>query len=276
MSYDLHTHSTASDGSLTPTELVHAAAAAGICQLALTDHDCTSGLAEAREAAAACGVWLLPAVEISCTWQGRSVHVVGLAIDPHCKILQAGLVTLQAIREKRAEEMGRRLESAGIPGAYAAARARAGKGMITRTHFAHFLVARGLSTTIGDVFGRYLTPGKPGYVPTEWAPIGEAIAWIRAAGGIATLAHPQRYKLTGSGLRRLLVEFKNAGGEALEVVSGAGLADNIQTMSHHARRLNLLGSVGSDFHGPDLAWLKLGRLPPLPPNVTPVWSRWDD
>jgi len=276
MSHDLHTHSTASDGVYAPAELVREAAAAGVRQLALTDHDSTDGLGEAERFALECGIRLIPAVEISVTWHNKSVHIVGLNIDAACPSLQAGLHGLQVIRQNRAEEMGRRLEKAGIPGAYAAARALAGDGMITRTHFARYLVEQGLSPTVGDVFGRYLTHGKPGYVSTEWAPLEAAVAWIREAVGIACIAHPQRYKLTGSWLRRLFTEFKDAGGEALEVISGSGSPNDIQTMAQHARRIGLLASVGSDFHSPDSAWLKLGRLPPLPEGLVPVWSRWDD
>lgn len=275
MTYDLHTHSTASDGAYAPADLVRQATAAGIRHLALSDHDCTDGLGEAEQAASEHGIRLIPAVEISVSWQGKSVHIVGLNITAECAALQEGLRRLQTIRRARAEEMGRRLDKEGISGAFEAARLLAGNGMITRTHFAQFLVAHGLSPTVKDVFGRYLTQGKPGYVPTEWTGLETAIGWIRAAGGIATVAHPLRYKLTGSWQRRLFAEFKEAGGEALEVISGASSANDIQAMAQNARRFGLLASAGSDFHSPEHSWLKLGRLPPLPEGLTPVWSRWD-
>lgn len=275
MSYDLHTHSTASDGTYSPAELVRQAHAAGVTHLALSDHDCTNGLAEARAEAARCGLRLVPAVEISTTWQGKSVHVVGLNIAPDCPPLQEGLARLQSLRVSRAEEMGRRLAKAGVEGGFEAARALAGEGMITRTHFAQFLANRGLAASVRDVFERYLVQGKPGYVPTEWAGMEEAVAWIKSAGGVAVVAHPQRYKLTGSWLARLLAEFKAAGGEALEVVAGNASPGDIQSSAAAARRHGLLASVGSDFHSPGNPWLKLGRLAELPKDLTPVWSLWD-
>ncbi len=276
MTYDLHTHSTASDGAYSPAELVRQAHAAGVTHLALSDHDCTDGLDEAHAEARACGLTLIPAVEISTTWHGKSVHIVGLNIDPACPALQEGLARLQATRLTRAEEMGRRLARDGIPGGYDAARELAGAGMITRTHFAQFLVNQGLAGAVRDVFDHYLVQGKPGYVPTQWAGLEEAVAWIKGAGGIAVVAHPQRYKLTASWLGRLLMEFKAAGGEALEVVAGAANPGDIQSSASAARRHGLLASAGSDFHSPANAWLKLGRLPELPQDLTPVWRFWDE
>jgi hypothetical protein len=276
VSYDLHTHSTASDGAYAPAELVRQAHAAGVTHLALSDHDCTDGLAEAMAEALLCGLRLIPAVEISTTWHNKTVHVVGLNIAPNCPDLQAGLAGLQALRVKRAEEMGRRLAKAGIPGGFEAAQALAGAGMITRTHFAQFLAGQGLAGSAREVFDHYLVRGKPGYVPTDWAGLEEAVGWIKAAGGVAVVAHPQRYKLSGSWLGRLLREFKEAGGEALEVIAGSGGPGDIQSSAAAARRHGLLASVGSDFHSPENAWLKLGRLPALPADLTPVWSLWDD
>lgn len=276
VTYDLHTHSTASDGAYAPAELVRHAHAAGVTHLALTDHDCTDGLLEAQAEAARCGLKLIPAVEISTTWQGKSVHIVGLNISPDCPALQQGLARLQAQRMTRAEEMGRRLAKDGIEGGFEAARSLAGFGMITRTHFAQYLASLGLAGSVRQVFERYLVQGKPGYVHTEWAGMEEAVGWIRNAGGVAVLAHPQRYPLTGSWLRRLLTEFKAAGGEGLEVVAGASSLGDIQSSAAAARRHGLLASVGSDFHSPDNAWLKLGRLQPLPTDLTPVWSLWHE
>ncbi len=275
MIYDLHTHSTASDGAYGPGELVRQAHAAGVTHLALSDHDSTEGLAEAEAAALECGVKFIPAVEISTTWNGKSIHIVGLNIDPDRATLQQGLARLQALRLTRAEEMGRRLAKHGVEGAFKAARALAGAGMITRTHFAQFLASQGLAPTLRDVFDHYLVRGKPGYVPTEWAGLEDAVGWIKSAGGVAVVAHPQRYKLTNSWLGRLLLEFKAAGGEALEVVAGTASPGDIQSSAAAARRYGLLASVGSDFHSPEHSWLKLGRLPELPKNLTPVWSLWD-
>lgn len=274
--HDLHTHSTASDGCYTPTELVNRAKAAGIEVLALTDHDSTAGLAEARAAARQLAIDLIPGVEISVTWHNKTLHLVGLSIEARHEPLQAGLRRLEAIRADRADEMGRRLERAGITGIAADAAALAGAGMITRTHFAHCLARRGLARDVRDVFSHYLTTGKPGYVTTRWAEMEDAIAWIRGAGGVAVLAHPQRYQLTGSWLRRLLGEFKEMGGVALEVLSGTASLSDIQSSAALAQRFGLLASCGSDFHGPDAGWPKLGRLPELPAGLEPVWRLWED
>lgn len=276
MTYDLHAHSSASDGAYAPTELVRHAHAAGVTHLALSDHDCTDGLAEAQAEALVCGLKLIPAVEISTTWHGKSIHVVGLNIAADHPELQEGLARLQATRQSRAVEMGRRLEKAGIAGGYEAAAELAGTGMITRTHFARHIAALGLAGSVREVFDRYLVHGKPGYVPTQWATLAEAVAWIRQAGGIAVVAHPQRYKLTSTWLGRLLIEFKLAGGQAIEVVSGPSNLGEIQSSASAARRNGLLASVGSDFHSPDHSWIKLGRLAALPEDLTPVWSLWDD
>lgn len=273
--HDLHTHSTASDGCYTPTELVSRARAAGIDVLALTDHDSTAGLAEAGAEALQSAIHFIPGVEISVTWHGKTLHLVGLAIDVGNEPLQAGLRWLETIRAERAREMGRRLERAGISGIAADAEALAGAGMITRTHFAHCLARRGLAMDVRDVFNRYLTTGKPGYVATRWAEMEDAIAWISGAGGVAVLAHPQRYRLTGSWLRRLLGEFKEMGGAALEVLSGTASPGDIQSSAALAQRYGLLASCGSDFHGPDEGWPKLGRLPELPAGLEPVWRLWE-
>ncbi len=276
MTYDLHTHSTASDGAYTPAELVRLAHAALVTHLALTDHDCTDGLAEAQAEASHCGLTLIPAVEISTTWHGKSVHIVGLNIDPGCPELQQGLARLQTQRMARAEAMGRNLAKDGIEGSFEAARSLAGLGMITRTHFAQYLASLGLAASVRQVFERYLVQGKPGYVHTQWAEMEEAVDWIKCAGGVAVLAHPQRYKLTSSWLGRLLIEFKAVGGEALEVVAGSASLGDIQSSAAAARRHGLLASAGSDFHSPANCWLKLGRLPELPVDLTPVWSLWNE
>jgi predicted metal-dependent phosphoesterase TrpH len=247
----------------------------GITVLALTDHDSTEGLAEAGSAAPEHGIRLIAGVEISVTWQDRSLHIVGLNIDPDSAPLRQGLAKLQEIRRERAREMGRRLAKDGIPGVYEAAEAMAQGGMITRTHFAKQLAKLGLAADVRDVFNRYLTRGKPGYVSTRWAEPGEAIGWIKQAGGVAVLAHPQRYKLTHSWLRRMVAEFREAGGEAIEVVSGTASPGDVQSTAEYARRFDLLASVGSDFHSPENLWPRLGRLPPLPAGLVPVWGGWE-
>jgi hypothetical protein len=272
--YDLHTHSTASDGAYAPADLVARAYEAGVRTLALTDHDTTQGLDEAGAEAARLGLVLIPAVEISTTWRGQSIHVVGLGVDPVNADLQRGLEQLQARRRSRAVEMGARLARAGFPDAFEAAQALAGDGMITRTHFARCLLTAGRGKSLRAVFQRYLKPGKPGYVPTEWAGLAEAIGWITQAGGSAVLAHPQRYKLSSQARLALVGEFKDGGGAALEVIAGSNHPPDIAANADLARRFDLAASVGSDYHGPSLSWLKLGMMPPLPPGLTPVWEHW--
>lgn len=273
--HDLHTHSRASDGAYTPSELVQHAAAAGIRMLALTDHDTTSGITEARQAADQAGIQLIAGVEISVTWEKKVIHLVALNINPDHDTLKQGLASLQAIRQERAREMGQRLARAGIPNLYDAASEMAGNGMITRTHFAHHLVELGLAADMRDVFNRYLTPGKPGYVSVQWATLENAIEWTRQAGGLTAIAHPQRYPLTKSWMRRLLGEFKEMGGTALEVLSGTAPPGDVQASAELARRFDLLASCGSDFHNPAYQWPKLGRLPPMPKGLIPVWEMFE-
>jgi len=265
---DLHSHSDISDGQLMPAELVARAAAGGVATLALTDHDSVDGLAAARAAASAHALRLIPGVEISVAWSGHSVHVLGLGIDPDSPDLNAGLLRLQAARARRAETIHARLAKARVPvdtGAVPPAR-------LTRTHFARALVAAGHAPGPREAFPRYLGPGRPGHVRGDWADLGEAVGWIRAAGGVAVLAHPLRYKLTATKRRALLGEFVAAGGRGLEVVWGNASRDEIATAAELARQHGLLASVGSDFHGPEQHWIQLGRLGALPRDLTPVWE----
>ena len=272
--YDLHAHSTASDGTLGPRELVCHAVKAGVEVLALTDHDTTCGLAEAADEAFSAGLGFVPGVEISVSWNAHVVHLVGLGIDPDCRALQDGLRELRRFRDWRAEEMGRRLESVGISGAFEGAMALSSGRLIGRCHFARFLVNNGHVADERKVFKRFLTRGKPGYVPGQWATLEDAVTWIRAAGGQAVLAHPARYPFTRTKLRRLLTEFMAAGGEGLEVVSGSHSRDDNFAMAQHARDLGLLASLGSDYHGPDNPWRELGRFSALPDGCAPIWRDW--
>ncbi|MGB5539379.1 MAG: PHP domain-containing protein [Gammaproteobacteria bacterium] len=274
--YDLHSHSLASDGTLTPAALVQAAHAAGIRVLALTDHDTTDGIREAADAAQALGLRLVQGAELSVTWQAQTVHVLGLGLDTENAALQAGLAQLRDSRDLRAREIGRRLARAGIGGAWTGARALAQGRIVSRTHFAHFLVAQGHAASVRDVFRRFLVNNKPGYVSGQWASLEDALAWIRAAGGIAVIAHPARYGMTASKLRRLIGEFRELGGIGMEVVSGSHTRDNIDTMAALCRNERLLASCGSDYHGPENCWIRLGELPELPAGCTPVWQseRW--
>jgi len=273
--YDLHSHSLSSDGTLSPSELVARAANAGVDVLALTDHDETSGIAEAQQAASQQGIALVAGVEISVTWSAQTVHVVGLQIDPTSSLLQQGLSRLREFRDWRAEEMGRRLAKHGIEGAYEAARVLAQGRIISRTHFAQFLAREGYSRTVRDVFKYFLKPRKPGYVPGKWASLEEALEWIHDAGGQAVIAHPARYTMSASKRRKLLGEFVELGGEGLEVVSGSHSRGDNFSMAQLAKMFGLLASAGSDFHGPENPWVELGRLQALPDGCVPIWSTWD-
>ena len=272
--YDLHTHSTHSDGTLTPRALVERAAAAGVDVLALTDHDVTDGLDEARAAALAAGLELIPGVEVSVSWGTQTVHVVGLGVAAGEPTLQAGLQGLRKFRDWRAEEIARRLAKQGIPEAYAGARAHAKGSIVGRTHFARFLVDAGHAKDLRQVFKKFLVRGRPGYVPGQWAELSQAVGWIHAAGGQAVIAHPARYTLSATRLRTLLEDFKACGGDAIEVVSGSHSRDDYFRLAHLAAQLNLLASAGSDYHGPEQSWLELGRLPALPDGCRPIWQDW--
>ncbi|KPK39398.1 MAG: phosphoesterase [Gammaproteobacteria bacterium SG8_47] len=272
LNYDLHAHSTASDGTLSPAELVVLAQAQGVDVLALTDHDDTAGVAEAQAAAAHCGVTLVPGVEISVSWRHQTLHVLGLAVDPDCQPLARGLATLRDYRTWRAEEIARGLAAHGIDGALAGAAAHASGQIISRTHFARFLVEHGHARDVAHVFKRFLVRGRPGYVASEWAPLEDALDWIQAAGGLAVIAHPGRYRLSSGGLRRLCGEFREMGGDGLEVISGSHLPAHNEHMARLAGQFSLLASCGSDYHGPEYAYQGLGRLQQLPAQCTPVWS----
>ena len=270
--YDLHSHSLASDGTLSPAGLVRAAAAAGVDVLALTDHDSVDGLAEARAIAIETGLRLVPGVEISVTWQAQTLHVLGLGVDAESPVLRQGLDQLMAFRDWRAEEIGMRLARAGIGGALTGARQLAQGRIVSRTHFARFLVEQGYARNVREVFKRYLVNNKPGYVSGQWAALDEVLGWIRAAGGVAVLAHPARYGMSASKLRRCIGAFRECGGQGMEVVSGSHTADQVSSMANLCRNEALLASCGSDYHGPENPWIRLGQLPPLPAGCTPVWE----
>lgn len=272
---DLHTHSTASDGTLTPTQLVRRAADAGVAVLALTDHDTLAGIDEARQAAATRTLQLVAGVEISVTWNSQTVHILGLNVATDNPDLNAGLESLRAFRSWRAEEIGRRLDKAGYAGAFEGAKALSNGRLIGRTHFARFLAARGAAEDVRGVFKRFLVKGKPGHVRGQWAELADAVSWIRAAGGQAVIAHPARYGLTRAKLLTLIGEFKDAGGNGIEVVSGSHSRDEYFVFARHAREQQLLASAGSDFHDPAYPWIELGRLPALPDGCTPIWRDWD-
>ncbi len=272
--YDLHSHSTASDGSLSPEDLIARAIEQGVDVLALTDHDGTEGLVEAKQAVKDTDLTLISGVEISVTWGKNTVHILGLNIDSDTDSLQQGLTKLRDYRIGRAQEIAKRLDKSGISGALGGASKYASDVMLGRVHFAKFLVEQGYAKNINDVFKRYLVRNKPGYVPGEWASLADAVNWINEAGGQAVIAHPARYRITATKLRRLVTEFKEIGGVGFEVVSGRQHPEEIKTLARIAEQFELLASCGSDFHTPDNTWVELGRLPPLPESCVPVWSTW--
>lgn len=269
---DLHTHSLASDGSLSPEDLLHAARDAGVQVLALTDHDTTDGLEAGQRCAAELGMQLVPGVEISVTWQAQTIHVLGLGIDRTHGELQQGLQGLREFRNWRAEEIDRRLARAGIRGALDGARVYSRGTIVSRTHFARFLVDRGHAGSVREVFRRFLVYNKPGHVAGEWAALEDAVHWICRSGGIPVIAHPARYGMTASKLRRLIGEFRELGGPGMEVVSGSHTGDQVTAMAALCRNEGMLASCGSDYHGPENCWIRLGNLPALPPGCTPVWE----
>jgi hypothetical protein len=270
--YDLHSHSLASDGTLSPAALVAAAHAASVDVLALTDHDTTAGITAAAARARSLGMQLVPGVEISVSWRSQTVHVLGLGIDPDCRVLQDGLAELRAFRDWRAGEIGRRLARAGIGGCYEGARQLAQGTIVSRTHFAHHLVAAGHAASVQDVFKRFLVNNKPGYVAGQWADLEAVLSWIATAGGMAVIAHPARYNMTATRLRLLIGEFRECGGVGMEVVSGSHTRDNINTMAALSRNEGMLASCGSDYHGPENPWVRIGELAVLPAGCRPVWE----
>ena len=274
---DLHCHSTASDGLLAPRDLVLRARANGVDVLALTDHDEVVGLAEAHLAAKECGIVLVNGVEVSVTWGGITVHVVGLGIDPAHPTLNAGLASVRSDRLTRARRMAESLAAAGIGGSLEGALAYvANPNLVSRTHFARFLVGKGYAPDVHSVFQRYLVSGRPGYVPHQWATLADAVAWIGASGGIAVVAHPGRYKLSAAQMRTLLTEFKEFGGVGIEVLTGNHSPQQASEFARLALEFGLLASRGSDFHGPGESRVDLGAMPRFGADVKPVWHDWPD
>jgi len=273
LSFDLHCHSTRSDGLLTPAAVARRAAKRGVRTLALTDHDETGGLAEARAHAEASGIHFINGVEISVTWSGRTLHIVGLNIDPASAELARGLESIRAGRHERAQRIDSALAAAGIPGTLAGAQCYVtNRELVGRAHFARYLVERGLARDVQSVFRRYLTQGKPGYVAHQWAQLQDAVSWIRASGGLAVLAHPGRYGLGAHERDALLTEFVAVGGAGVEVVTGSHSTDQYPLWAAQARRYGLLASVGSDFHGPDEGRRDFGTLPGLPRGSEAIWD----
>lgn len=272
---DLHCHSTVSDGLLAPAEVVRRAQQNGVELLALTDHDELGGLAEARATAAEVGLRFVDGVEVSVSWgDDQTVHVVALGIDPADPGLAQGLLDVRGGRDSRAGRMAEELDKVGIHGAYAGALRHAGNpALVSRSHFARYIVEQGHARDVKSVFDHWLAKGKPGYVSHSWATLEDAMGWIADAGGLAVLAHPGRYRLTRSERHTLFGAFKDMGGSGIEVLSGSHKDEEVREFARIAREFGFLASRASDFHGPGESWVDLGRMPDLPSDLTPIWSR---
>ncbi len=274
---DLHCHSVVSDGTLTPEALAERAKANGVELWALTDHDEIGGQQRAAAAAQAQGMHYLTGVEISVTFIGKTVHIVGLGFDANNEALNLGLIQTRGGRGQRAMDMAAGLAKVGIQGAYEGALKYAGNHeLISRTHFARFLVESGVCRDTNEVFRKYLTEGKPGYVEHRWATLKDAVTWITQAGGMAVIAHPARYKFTANEEFALFTEFKGHGGQGVEVVTGSHSPAEYITYADTAREFGLAASRGSDFHSPDESHTELGTLPFLAGQLTPVWELLTD
>lgn len=270
---DLHCHSVVSDGTLTPEALAARAKAGGVQLWSLTDHDEIGGQARAIAAARALGLPYLTGTEISVSFAGRVVHIVGLGFDHESPELVDGLRATRGGREPRAREMAAGLAQVGIHGAFEGALKYVGNPeLISRTHFARFLVDAGHCSDVSEVFRRFLTEGKPGYVPHRWAALRDAVGWITRASGVAVIAHPGRYDFTPTEEYALITEFIAHGGRGIEVVTGSHTADEFVKYADTALEFDLLASRGSDFHSPAESRIDLGTLPPLPGRLTPVWA----
>jgi predicted metal-dependent phosphoesterase TrpH len=270
---DLHCHSVVSDGTLTPEELAARAAANGVELWALTDHDEVGGQERAAAAAKACGIRYVCGVEVSVTFLNQTVHIVGLGVDPENTALRAGLTATRGGRTSRARDMAAELARVGIPGVFEGALKYVGNPeLISRSHFARYLVEAGICPDTNSVFRKYLAQGKPGYVPHRWASLGDAVGWITGAGGVAVIAHPARYKFSANEEFALFTEFKGHGGAGVEVVTGSHTSAEYLTYGAAATDYGLAASRGSDFHSPNESHTDLGSLPYLPGTLTPVWE----
>ena len=277
MNADLHCHSDVSDGTLRPEVLALRAKSNGVELWSLTDHDEVSGQQRARQAAFEIGLPYVTGTEISVSFADTTVHIVGLGFDPADQQLQAGLAATRNGRKQRAMEMSEGLAQVGIPDAYDGALSFVSNpDLMSRTHFARYLVATGVCHDTQEVFRKFLVRGRPGYVPHRWASLREAVTWINAAGGIAVIAHPARYKFSANEEYALFTEFIGHGGRGVEVVTGSHSAADAVRYAQTALEFNLLASRGSDFHSPNESHVDLGGLPSLPTRLTPVWEALAD
>ncbi len=273
---DLHCHSTISDGLYPPEALVAHAHKQGVKVLALTDHDDISGLSIARCEAEQLGMQFIDGVEISVTWKKRTLHIVGLKVDPNNAALKAVLAKVKQSRLERAKLMAEGLDKVGITGSFEGVQAIAGNSIITRTHFARFLVKNGHVRNNKAVFKKYLVKGKPGFIDQQWMSLEEAVTLIKDSGGTAVIAHPGRYGLGMVNMHLLMHEFKSYGGEAIEVVTGSHTPSQYDQFAKIAHRFSLKASLGSDFHGPGISYMEMGCITELPAECVPVWNDWPE
>ena len=276
MLVDFHTHSTASDGALSPGDLLARARAAGLGMLAITDHDTVAGHLDAAGELSGCNgnPQLIPGVEYSCRWSGITIHVVGLGMDCHHTAMQEALGVLDIARRERGATIARRLEALGFPGALEGAQAEAGESQLGRPHFSAWLVAQGHVRDHNEAFDKYLGQGKRGDVKAFWPELHQVVRWITAAGGVAVLAHPLKYRCTRMKLRRLALAFRESGGRALEIISGRQTPDQTAALQRLARELGLEVSIGSDFHRDGPYSPQLGVELPRLEGLRGVWERW--
>lgn len=274
MKVDFHCHTTASDGSLPPTELIDLAAHHEIDCLAITDHDTTKGYESVLDYALEKGIDLVSGTEISCEWQGRTIHIVGLNVDVKHPVLQAGLLWNRVLRWQRALQIVAKLQKKNVPDVFKDLMPMVKTGMVGRGHFAQLLITKGFVSSQQQAFDKYLLKGRPGYAAVTWPSLAEVVGWINQAGGVAVIAHPHIYKMTATKLNKMIVDFKAAGGEAIEVVNQPRVCSEQFGMADRAQRHGLYASLGSDFHRPEHTWRGLGWLAPLPEKCTPVWQAW--
>jgi predicted metal-dependent phosphoesterase TrpH len=272
MIFDLHSHTTLSDGLLTPGELIARAVEKQVDVLAITDHDTIDAYHELPECLDQ--IKLIPGIEFSTQWENKGIHILGLNIELGCDAIKTGVRFQTDARRKRAVQIGERLKTKGIEDAFAGASKLSTGGYIGRPHFARHLVNIGKAKSMQSAFKNFMGDGKVGDVRQHWAELSQIVQWIRDASGIAVLAHPLKYKLTRAKLKRLLASFMRVGGQGIEVVSGQQQLQETNSLADLCVQMNLLASCGSDFHGPDKRWAELGAFVSLPANVTPVWDRF--
>lgn len=274
MKADFHCHTTASDGSLSPQALIDRAKHYEITDLAITDHDTTKGYESVIDYAQTQGINLITGTEISCQWQGKTIHIVGLNFAVNNPILQAGLLWNRVLRWQRAFQMIHNFKQKNVHQVFEDLMPMVKTSMVGRAHFAQLLMNRGIVGTQQQAFDRYLTKGRPGYAPVDWPQLSEVVGWITQAGGVAVIAHPHIYKMTRNKLNLMIAEFKAAGGQAIEVVNQPYVCSEQTGMADRAVRFELYASLGSDFHRPEQTWRGLGWLAPMPEKCTPVWELW--